>query len=276
MMLSPKSPWFPSHIAASSQQNVTPPSQEVDKSKTPTNLLPHMDRPLVWQVYQGGMRRDEYLKWVHRSHRPRAAEQGCRMFETPWLERASKTPWWVVPAVWLPVSLGCMTFYAASPEASILRGAGLGICGVALWSMLEYGLHRFVFHCDEHLPDHPASITGHFIFHGIHHKLPSDPLRLVMPPAGTALIAGAVLTGMRVGLWWLPGADVAAAFGATLASYVGYDLTHYALHHTRPRPTTFLARRQRYHRRHHAENREVRGFGVTFAFWDKMFGTSYA
>jgi 4-hydroxysphinganine ceramide fatty acyl 2-hydroxylase len=54
--------------------------------------------------------------------------------------------------------------------------------GNLTWTLLEYGFHRFLFHVDRILPDHPAFLTLHFLMHGIHHYLPMDRLRLVMPP----------------------------------------------------------------------------------------------
>ncbi len=235
-----------------------------------------MSLPLVWQVYTGGMRKSDYLEWVHRPHRRVGTQGGCRLFANPELERLSKTPWWVVPTVWLPVSVGCMAAYAAAPEACATRGAALGALGLGFWSMLEYGLHRFVFHGDARLPDHPLALTAHFLFHGVHHKVPADPLRLVMPPAATALLAMAIAGVSRAGLWWLPTTHFAAFFAGTLAGYVGYDMTHFTLHHTRTKPDTLLARRQHTHLRHHAQTREIRGFGVTHSFWDKVFSTAFA
>lgn len=51
-----------------------------------------------------------------------------------------------------------------------------------LWSLLEYLIHRFVFHMKP-----PASnyylITLHFLLHGQHHKV-SRSLRLHRRPAG--------------------------------------------------------------------------------------------
>lgn len=51
--------------------------------------------------------------------------------------------------------------------------------GVLLWQLLEYLIHRFMFHAD--LSSY-WGITLHFLFHGCHHKYPMDSLRLVMPP----------------------------------------------------------------------------------------------
>ena len=51
--------------------------------------------------------------------------------------------------------------------------------GNLIWTILEYGLHRFLFHIDEMLPDRPVFIMLHFLTHGIHHYMPMD--RLAIP-----------------------------------------------------------------------------------------------
>lgn len=38
--------------------------------------------------------------------------------------------------------------------------------------LLEYGVHRFVFHIERFLPDHPFFLMIHFTAHGIHHYIP--------------------------------------------------------------------------------------------------------
>jgi 4-hydroxysphinganine ceramide fatty acyl 2-hydroxylase len=61
-----------------------------------------------------------------------------------------------------------------------------GICfliGNIIWTLLEYGMHRFLFHIDELLPDRPAFLTLHFLLHGIHHYLPMDKYVLTLSPA---------------------------------------------------------------------------------------------
>lgn len=88
---------------------------------------------------------------------------------------------------------------------SVVYTSLLWSVGCLLWTLLEYGFHRFVFHIDYYLPDHRAAIFLHFMMHGIHHFLPmvsgslmnngcdqlltfdgdassQDGLRLVMPP----------------------------------------------------------------------------------------------
>ncbi len=63
---------------------------------------------------------------------------------------------------------------------SILTTAGLFVVGVLIWTLLEYVIHRHVFHYE------PKTRWGkklHFIVHGVHHDYPNDATRLVMPPS---------------------------------------------------------------------------------------------
>lgn len=48
------------------------------------------------------------------------------------------------------------------------------LLGNLIWTLLEYGFHRFLFHVDRLLPDMPAFLTFHFLMHGVHHYLPMD------------------------------------------------------------------------------------------------------
>lgn len=70
---------------------------------------------------------------------------------------------------------------AFSPLSLVFFGLSW-IVGCIVWTILEYVLHRFLFHLDYYLPDHNVAIFLHFLLHGVHHYLPMDKLRLVMPP----------------------------------------------------------------------------------------------
>src|SRR5436190_10202892 len=51
--------------------------------------------------------------------------------------------------------------------------------GILIWTLLEYVIHRCIFHYE------PKSRWGkflHFMLHGVHHDYPNDASRLVMPP----------------------------------------------------------------------------------------------
>lgn len=60
--------------------------------------------------------------------------------------------------------------------------------GTFLWTLVEYSLHRWVFHLDS-TKSNGAVCTFHFMLHGLHHKVPFDPYRLVFPPFPATVLA---------------------------------------------------------------------------------------
>lgn len=57
----------------------------------------------------------------------------------------TRTVWWVIPLVWLPVA----SFFVSSSEMAGLppcHVAAAVVGGVFLWTLMEYCLHRFLFH----------------------------------------------------------------------------------------------------------------------------------
>lgn len=57
----------------------------------------------------------------------------------------TRTPWWVIPSVWLPV---VCWFISSSVKFGLpayhVEAAVVG--GIFLWTFIEYTLHRFLFH----------------------------------------------------------------------------------------------------------------------------------
>lgn len=109
----------------------------------------------------------------------------------------TRTEWYVVPIVWAPIfavlflrsalqfanqappSVFHSSAYTPLSVLSIPASAFMktGVCfllGNVIWTILEYTLHRFLFHIDAWLPDTPLFLTLHFLLHGIHHYLPMD------------------------------------------------------------------------------------------------------
>src|SRR5437762_11142714 len=103
--------------------------------------------------------------------------QTCQMFETPLIERFSR----VHPAMpfvfWLPV-LAYLGVRAAMNGVGPLSALGLFLFGVLVWTLMEYVLHRYVFH---YLGPRTWQRRFHFVLHGVHHDFPQDSDRLVMP-----------------------------------------------------------------------------------------------
>jgi dihydroceramide fatty acyl 2-hydroxylase len=232
----------------------------------PPPALLDLSAPLVVQV---GDLADEYDGWVHRSIKPKGS---LRLFHNPILEAFSHTPWWLVPVVWVPISLTLAGF--------ALFGLGLGLrgflvsafVGLVLWTMLEYLLHRFLFH---YRPRTGWGRRVHFLAHGIHHLDPWDPTRLVFPPIAALAIAVPVFGVLYLGsIALVPAAKLATALAAMfglLVGYLFYDMTHYYTHHVRPRSRwgKFL---KAYHLAHHHKYPR-RMFGVSQPFWDLVFRT---
>jgi 4-hydroxysphinganine ceramide fatty acyl 2-hydroxylase len=144
-------------------------------------------------IYSHSLSKSYYLQQVHQ---PRHLSNSARLFASDYLELTSRTVWYVVPLIWLPIAFylflrsalqfaGPLPPFSSSPflPLSSLHNvtnealAKTLICfftGNIIWTMLEYGMHRFLFHIDEWLPDRPFFLMLHFLLHGIHHYLPMD------------------------------------------------------------------------------------------------------
>ncbi|EPS73322.1 hypothetical protein M569_01436, partial [Genlisea aurea] len=205
---------------------------------------------------------DRYDEWVHQ---PIVTKETPRFFHNALLELLTRTPWWVVPVVWLPV---VWWFVTSSIEAGLTGpphlAATMGV-GMLIWTLLEYSLHRFVFHVKT------RSYWGntlHYLIHGCHHKHPMDGLRLVFPPAPAAILAFLLWNAVKV-LSTEPYSS--ALFGGGLLGYVMYDCTHYYLHYGKPLKG-FAHDLKRNHMNHHFRIQN-KGFGITSNFWDWVFAT---
>lgn len=113
-------------------------------------------------------------------------------------------------------------------------------------------------------------ITAHFLLHGIHHYLPMDKYRLVMPPTLFVALAYPFWHFAHAIIFWDWHSAVAAYCGGVFG-YVLYDMTHYFLHHQNL--PLWYKQLKKYHLQHHFLDYEL-GFGVTSKFWDDIFGTA--
>jgi dihydroceramide fatty acyl 2-hydroxylase len=137
--------------------------------------------------------------------------------------------------------------------------------GYLLWTLLEYWVHRTIFHLE---PEGAIWARVHWMIHGVHHDHPNDPRRLVLPPAVSLPFAMLFTAAFVLSLGRPFGWAVAAGF---YTGYLLYDMLHFALHHHRPRSR--LGRRlHELHMRHHFQD-DQRGFGVSAPWWDLVFGT---
>ena len=187
------------------------------------------------------------------------------MFESRLLDALSRVhP--IVPVIIFTPAIVALAAWALSKQ-SVAVLVGLAAGGYALWTLFEYWLHRLVFHFE---PERGLGARLHWIIHGVHHDHPNDPLRLVMPPA-VSVPLGALLFAL---LYATFGSSYGPGVGAGFfTGYLAYDMTHYYLHHFRPRGRMGRVLRER-HMRHHFQD-ETRGFGISAPYWDEVFGTSW-
>ena len=186
------------------------------------------------------------------------------MFKTRWLDALSR----VHPAVPVVIFLPAIAVLAvlAFGRMEVLPALAWLAGGYAFWTLSEYWIHRVIFHFE---PEEGFGARLHWIIHGVHHDHPNDPLRLVMPPSVSVPLSSLFL----LAFWAVLGLPAAFAFGAGfLAGYLLYDMTHYYLHHGRPR-TRFGRWLRELHMRHHFQDHE-RGYGISAPYWDRVFGTS--
>ncbi|GLT53707.1 hypothetical protein SLA2020_269600 [Shorea laevis] len=217
-----------------------------------------LDKALVFQVGHLGL---DYQEWVHQ---PIVSKETPRFFESDFWEFLTRTVWWAVPVIWLPVV--CWSISMSIQMGHTLPQIALMVVfGILLWTLIEYTLHRFLFHIKT---KSYWGNTAHYLLHGCHHKHPMDGLRLVFPPAATAILCFPFWNFVK--LFSTP-STTPALFGGGLLGYVMYDCTHYYLHHGQP--SIKMSRNlKKYHLNHHFRI-QTKGFGITSSLWDKVFGT---
>lgn len=160
-----------------------------------------------------------------------------------------------------PILIAILAGVALSDATA--RAAGWWVAAfaisVAAWTLLEYALHRVVFH---HFPVVRAMHDEHHV-----HETASTGT-----PLWISLVAIVALAFLP--LWLLGGFPLASAATAGLMSgYLWYVCTHHALHHWHPEHRGYLYRLKRRHALHHHVDGNS-NFGVTTGFWDRVFCTA--
>lgn len=167
----------------------------------------------------------------------------------------SKIAYYADFAIYLAVIMLLPVFLVDFAPAQVLTGIALAVLvGLALWGLIEYAMHRLVFH----------GIEPFQRMHGEHHRRPQA---LIATP--TLLSAALIMV-----LVWLPATMLGGLWlgcGVTLgvtAGYFVYGVIHHAVHHWRSR-SAWMQQRKRLHAIHH-HFPEV-NYGVTLSIWDRIF-----
>ncbi|XP_050504664.1 fatty acid 2-hydroxylase [Diabrotica virgifera virgifera] len=229
--------------------------------------LVNWDKPMLGQVGKLGTK---YYEWV-----TSPVDRNLRLFGNPILECMTITPWYLVPMVWIPVCIyfvieGTRHYIQITKDASPFVPVVLAfVNGVILWTLIEYSLHRWVFHI-EPSGHSKAMIYFHFTIHGLHHKVPFDSRRLVFPPVPAAVIVYIFYSILSV---VIPESKQFLTLAGGVSGYVVYDMIHFYLHHGAPKENSYFYHLKRYHNQHHFAHHD-NGFGISSTIWDKVFGTA--
>lgn len=195
----------------------------------------------------------------------RASPESPRMFESDFIDFFSRVPALIVPVIFVPIILALFGWGVIGAGAALLPALGAALAGFVVWTFAEYWLHRTLFHW---VPPTSWGPRFHFLLHGVHHDWVNDKYRLVMPPAaslGLGVVFFAAFYALLGPVWVYP------FFAGHVAGYLTYDMTHYYVHHFKPKST--VMKRLRAHHMNHHHNKEERKFGVSSTFWDHVFRT---
>jgi sterol desaturase/sphingolipid hydroxylase (fatty acid hydroxylase superfamily) len=133
------------------------------------------------------------------------------------------------------------------------------ISGAGSWTLVEYLLHRFVFHRVPLIAD-------------LHHAHHTAPRAYIGTPTWVSLLT---LTAVFfVPVWRLSSLNIAlGAISGLITGWLWYGIVHHVIHHRRPRGlAAALKAASHRHFLHHSPY--VSGnFGVTTSVWDRVFGT---
>ena len=198
------------------------------------------------------------------------SNEPIRLFRSDFLEFFTHISPVAVLLIWLPIT-GFFIFRTLSMGVGRVYVLPVGmLLGVFLWTLVEYLLHRFLFHFRA---KNAWQKRVSFLFHGIHHEQPRIKTRLVMPPVVSiplALVFFGLFWVLFIALLGIP-TWFSPVFAGFILGYIFYDMTHYATHHFRMKKGYFRMVRQ-HHMHHHFQTPEQR-FGVTSPVWDIVFRT---
>ena len=193
-------------------------------------------------------------------------KKSIRLFNNGLLESLTHVHPIVPLLFWTPVIVFLLwrTFFVH--DLPLLKVAAMLLPTLLFWTLMEYLLHRFVFHFPAKGPLGKWLV---YLFHGVHHDDPGDKTRLVMPLAGAVLIMALLWFAFSL---LIPAPWIEPFVAFFIVGYLVYDYVHYATHHFRMKHPLLHSLKQR-HMQHHFSRGKTTKYGVSSPLWDWVFGT---
>jgi sterol desaturase/sphingolipid hydroxylase (fatty acid hydroxylase superfamily) len=134
----------------------------------------------------------------------------------------------------------------------------LALAGMLSWTLIEYCIHRFLFH----------TVQPFKGWHADHHNRPSALLGAPPLASGGLMALLIFLPALLLSnLWYATAFTTGVALG-----YLLYGLTHHGMHHWRSE-WSWWKQRKVWHALHHHRAADAGHYGLTTSFWDRVFGT---
>lgn len=199
--------------------------------------------------------------------KPQGGEKEAgRLFNSPVLEKLSRTSVHVPVIMYICIATAFLSYAFYTTTIALFPAVIMFVGGVLLWTLLEYWIHRHLYHYDTDI-GWLQKIQYHG--HHIHHQYPRDYSRLAMPPV-PALVLLSLVFGL---LYLIAGQYALVLFPGFVVGYMLYILLHYAFHRFNPPRFKPLRKLWTWHALHHYKYPESHAFGVSTTLWDTVFGT---
>jgi sterol desaturase/sphingolipid hydroxylase (fatty acid hydroxylase superfamily) len=186
------------------------------------------------------------------------------IFKNPLLEKLTRTHFAFPVILYFSVGIFSIIYCAVFYHPSLLLIGILFLCGILIFTLVEYLIHRFVFHFNAETAKEKEI---KYKIHGVHHHYPKDRDRLVMPPLLSIVLALIFFIFFRL----LFNENGLLLFGGFSCGYSLYLIIHYCVHRYR-QPKNFMSFLWKHHSLHHYRSDES-AFAVSNPFWDYLFGT---
>ena len=169
-----------------------------------------------------------------------------------------------MPFIFSIISIGLIYYGLVEKGLSVWTMVGLFLCGMLLFTLAEYIMHRYLFHMKEDTEQKKKLV---YTMHGVHHHFPKDKDRLAMPIPASITLAFLFYLLYE----FLMGDLVYAFLPGFLMGYASYLWVHFMVHAFQP-PKNFFKILWVHHGIHHYKQPE-RAFGVSSPLWDLVFRT---